>query len=140
MKNYFFKSVLCSMTLLTISACVEEQLEQEFQSDAEVQAMIQVPASAVSYVDDLSSSVVTRTYIDEHDNYASGVGTMWRTKEVIGVYSAKTKNAKFTSVNTKSAGSVTFKGTVSGAAKYAYYPYSEANNAVPHCCKGNYTP
>lgn len=132
MKNYFFKSVLCSVTLLTISACVEEQLEQEFQCDAEVQAMIQVPASAVSYVDDLSSSVVTRTYIDEHDNYASGVGTMWRTKEVIGVYSAKTKNAKFTSTNTKSAGSVTFKGTVSGAAKYAYYPYSEANNAVPH--------
>ena len=138
MKNNFLKSVFCGMTLLTMSACVEEQLEQEFQCEAEVQAMIQVPASAVSYVDDLSSSVVTRTYIDEHDNYASGVGTMWRTKEVIGVYSAKTKNAKFTSTNTKSAGSVTFKGTVSGTATYAYYPYSEVNNAVNYTAvKGN---
>ena len=94
--------------------------------------MIQVPASAVSYVDDLSSSVVTRTYIDEHDNYASGVGTMWRTKEVIGVYSAKTKNAKFTSVNTKSAGSVTFKGTVSGEAKY----FGDSFLTWMHTCLG----
>lgn len=138
MRTKTFKSVLYGMTLLTMSACVEEHLEQDVQYDAEVLGAIEVPASAVSYVDDLSSSATTRTYIDEHDNYASGVGTLWRTKEVIGVYSAKTKNAKFTSVNTKSAGSVTFKGTVSGTAKYAYYPYSAVNNAVSHTAvKGN---
>lgn len=139
MKTKTLKSVLYGITLLTASACVEEHLEQDVQYDAEVLGTIETPASAVSFIDDLSSGgAATRTFIDEHDNYESGVGTLWRTKELIGVYSAKTKNAKFTSTNSKSAGSVTFKGSVSGTAKYAYYPYSTNNNGVAHTeVKGN---
>lgn len=139
MRTKTFKSVLYGITLLTASACVEEHLEQDVLCDAEVLGTIETPASAVSFVDDLSTGgAATRTFIDEHDNYESGVGTLWRTKELIGVYSAKTKNAKFTSSNSKSAGSVTFKGSVSGTAKYAYYPYSTANNGVAHTAvKGN---
>lgn len=138
MKTKTFKSVLYGMTLLTASACVEEHLEQDVPYDAGVEATIEEPTSAISFFDGQPSSDATRTFIDENDNYSSGVGTLWRAKEVIGVYSAATKNAKFTSTNTKSAGSVAFKGTVSGTAKYAYYPYSTANNGVSHTAvKGN---
>ena len=51
MRTKTFKSVLYGMTLLTMSACVEEHLEQDVQYDAEVLGAIEVPASAVSYVD-----------------------------------------------------------------------------------------
>lgn len=138
MKTKTFRTVLCGMTLLTASACVEEHLEQDVLYDAEVMATIQVPASAVSFLGDESPGDATRTFIDENESYSSGVGTLWRTKEVIGVYSSWSKNAKFTSTNTKSAGSVAFRGLVAGTPQYAYYPYSEANNGVSHTAvKGN---
>lgn len=138
MKTKTFRTVLCGMTLLTASACVEEHLEQDVLYDAEVKAAIQAPASAVSFLGDESPGDATRTFIDENESYSSGVGTLWRTKEVIGVYSSWSKNAKFTSTNTKSAGSVAFRGLVAGTPQYAYYPYSEANNGVSHTAvKGN---
>lgn len=138
MKTKTFRTVLCGMTLLTASACVEEHLEQDVLYDAEVKATIQAPASAVSFLGDESPGDATRTFIDENESYSSGVGTLWRTKEVIGVYSSWSKNAKFTSTNTKSAGSVAFRGLVAGTPQYAYYPYSEANNGVSHTAvKGN---
>lgn len=138
MKTKTFRTVLYGMTLLTASACVEEHLEQDVLYDAEVKATIQAPASAVSFLGDESPGDATRTFIDENESYSSGVGTLWRTKEVIGVYSSWSKNAKFTSTNTKSAGSVAFRGLVAGTPQYAYYPYSEANNGVSHTAvKGN---
>lgn len=138
MRTKTFRTVLCGMTLLTASACVEEHLEQDVLYDAEVKATIQAPASAVSFLGDESPGDATRTFIDENESYSSGVGTLWRTKEVIGVYSSWSKNAKFTSTNTKSAGSVAFRGLVAGTPQYAYYPYSEANNGVSHTAvKGN---
>lgn len=138
MRTKTFRTVLYGMTLLTASACVEEHLEQDVLYDAEVKATIQAPASAVSFLGDESPGDATRTFIDENESYSSGVGTLWRTKEVIGVYSSWSKNAKFTSTNTKSAGSVAFRGLVAGTPQYAYYPYSEANNGVSHTAvKGN---
>lgn len=138
MRTKTFRTVLYGMTLLTVSACVEEHLEQDVLYDAEVRATIQAPASAVSFLGDESPGDATRTFIDENESYSSGVGTLWRTKEVIGVYSSWSKNAKFTSTNTKSAGSVAFRGLVAGTPQYAYYPYSEANNGVSHTAvKGN---
>ena len=138
MRTKTFRTVLYGMTLLTVSACVEEHLEQDVLYDAEVRAAIQAPASAVSFLGDESPGDATRTFIDENESYSSGVGTLWRTKEVIGVYSSWSKNAKFTSTNTKSAGSVAFRGLVAGTPQYAYYPYSEANNGVSHTAvKGN---
>lgn len=138
MKKKTLKIVMYGLALLTASACVEEHLEQDVLYDAEVKATIQAPASAVSFLGDESPGGATRTFIDENESYSSGVGTLWRTKEVIGVYSSWSKNAKFTSTNTKSAGSVAFRGLVAGTPQYAYYPYSEANNGVSHTAvKGN---
>lgn len=138
MKKKTLKIVMYGLALLTASACVEEHLEQDVLYDAEVKATIQAPASAVSFLGDESPGDATRTFIDENESYSSGVGTLWRTKEVIGVYSSWSKNAKFTSTNTKSAGSVAFRGLVAGTPQYAYYPYSEANNGVSHTAvKGN---
>ena len=54
MKTKTFRTVLCGMTLLTASACVEEHLEQDVLYDAEVKATIQAPASAVSFLGDSS--------------------------------------------------------------------------------------
>ena len=112
-----------------MSACAEEQLETQFQGEAELKANIGALSSAFTAYDD-EDQKDTRTYIDEHENYESGVGTMWRTKEVIGVYGTLMTNSKFTSTNSKNAGTVSFRGSILGTPKYAYYPYSSQNNGV----------
>lgn len=117
------------MLLLAMASCSEnEYLDEEY--NVTLKADIAAPEEVV--VDEGS-----RTFIDENDAYTSGVGTMWRTKEEIGVYGtswgSEKKNVKFTSTNTKSAGTVSFSGGLlsSVTPKYAYYPYSATNNSSP---------
>ena len=117
------------MLLLAMASCSEnEYLDEEY--NVTLKADIAVPEEVV--VDEGS-----RTFIDENDAYTSGVGTMWRTKEEIGVYGtswgSEKKNVKFTSTNTKAAGTVSFSGGLlsSVTPKYAYYPYSTTNNNSP---------
>ena len=120
-----------------MSACAEEQLETQFQGEAELKADIEALSSAFTAYSEAGQDD-TRTYIDEHENYESGVGTMWRTKEMIGVYGSMMTNSKFTSTNSKNAGTVSFRGTLLGTPKYAYYPYSTRNNGVKQTAvKGN---
>lgn len=120
-----------------MSACAEEQLETQFQGEAELKADIEALSSAFTAYSEAGQDD-TRTYIDEHENYESGVGTMWRTKEMIGVYGSTMTNSKFTSTNSKNAGTVSFRGTLLGTPKYAYYPYSTRNNGVKETAvKGN---
>ena len=117
------------MLLLAMASCSEnEYLDEEY--NVTLKADIAAPEEVV--VDEGS-----RTFIDENDAYTSGVGTMWRTKEEIGVYGtswgSEKKNVKFTSTNTKAAGTVSFSGGLlsSVTPKYAYYPYSATNNSSP---------
>ena len=131
------KTIFYSAAMLMMSACAEEQLETQFQGEAELKANIGALSSAFTAYDD-EDQKDTRTYIDEHENYESGVGTMWRTKEVIGVYGTLMTNSKFTSTNSKNAGTVSFRGSILGTPKYAYYPYSSQNNGVKQIAvKGN---
>lgn len=138
MKTNTLRRVIYGLALLTgLSACEEEQLENQILTEAEMEATIEAPISA-SVAFEGTSEDETRTYIDEHENYASGVGTLWRPKEVIGVYGTGMTNAKFTGTNTKNAGSVSFSGSLLGSPKYAYYPYSENNKGVKQTAvKGN---
>ena len=129
MRSFSFRKVCCGMLLLAMASCSEnEYLDEEY--NVTLKADIAAPEEVV--VDEGS-----RTFIDENDAYTSGVGTMWRTKEEIGVYGtswgSEKKNVKFTSTNTKSAGTVSFSGGLlsSVTPKYAYYPYSATNNSSP---------
>ena len=120
-----------------MSACAEEQLETQFQGEAELKADIAALSSAFTAYDGPGQED-TRTYVDEHENYETGMATMWRTKEMIGVYGSTMTNSKFTSTNSSNAGTVSFRGTIWGTPKYAYYPYSTQNNGVKQTAvKGN---
>ena len=131
------RTILYGAAALMMSACAEEQLETQFQGEAELKADIEALSSAFTAYSEAGQDD-TRTYIDEHENYESGVGTMWRTKEMIGVYGSTMTNSKFTSTNSKNAGTVSFRGTLLGTPKYAYYPYSTRNNGVKETAvKGN---
>lgn len=129
MEAKFLRNVLYGMAMLSMASCMEEELTNEVPMEAEVEADIDAPSSAISVFDGTIEEV-TRTYIDENDAYETGVGTMWRTKETIGVYGSYAKNAKFTSTNSKNSGTVSFSGLILGTPKYAYYPYSENNSGV----------
>lgn len=125
MKAKTLKNVLYGMAMLSMAACVEEELVDEVPLQAEFEADIEAPSSAISvFVDDPEEE--TRTYIVEGDE----VGINWRAKESIGVYGSYSKNAKFTSTNTSNAATVKFSGLMLGTPKYAYYPYSTNNNGV----------
>lgn len=124
------RHVVYCMALLAVTACVEENLENEIPIEAEVTAAIEAPASAIDFQGETTTDESTRTFIDESDAYESGVGTLWRPREVIGVYGSYVTNAKFTGTNTKDAGTVKFSGLILGTPKYAYYPYSSKNNGV----------
>ena len=129
MKSFSLRKVCYGMLLLAMASCSEnEYLDEEY--NVALKADIAAPEEVL--IDEGS-----RTFIDENDAYTSGVGTMWRTKEEIGVYGtswgSEQKNVKFTSTNTKSAGTVSFSGGLlsSVTPKYAYYPYSATNNSSP---------
>ena len=121
---------LCyGLALLTMASCSENEYIEEM-GNVLFNADIEVPELVLTDID-------SRTFIDEDDSYTSGVGTMWRTKEEIGVYGSswgsEKKNVKFTSTNTKSAGTVSFSGGLlsSVTPEFAYYPYSASNNNSP---------
>lgn len=126
METTKFRKVLYGMVMLTMSACVEEELMSDALIEAEVAANIEVPSSAISVFDGEESEMLTRTFIVEGEE----VYTKWRTKETIGVYSSSSKNVKFTSTNRNTAEEVAFSGTLWGTPKYAYYPYSSTNSGV----------
>lgn len=131
------KTIFYGAAALIMSACAEEQLETQFQGEAELKANVEALSSAFAAYDGPDQKD-TRTYIDEHQNYETGMATMWRTKEVIGVYGTLMTNSKFTSTNSSNAGTVSFRGSILGTPKYAYYPYSSQNNGVKQTAvKGN---
>ena len=129
MKSFSLRKVCYGMLLLAMASCSENEYLEE-ASNVSLKAGIESPEI-------VSGDVDSRTFIDENDAYTSGVGTLWRTKEEIGVYAtswgSEKKNVKFTSTNTKSAGTVSFSGSLSFGVspKYAYYPYSADNNNSP---------
>lgn len=129
MKVHIKKTLCYGLALLSVFACSEEEYLADESSEKVFSANIESPIIN----EDEENVDLTRTFIDENGNYSSGVGTLWRPKEEIGVYAnglLGAKNAKFTSTNDKDAGTVSFKGLTIATPKYAYYPYSQDNNGV----------
>lgn len=115
-----------------MASCMKIDTLQESESEQDFVAEV-VPATIIN-----EDEVSTKTYIDEHENYSSGVGTMWNAKEQIGVYSNYSKNVKYTSTNKSGSGDITFSGFCLGTPNHAYYPYSTTNNNVSlKSVKGN---
>lgn len=115
-----------------MTSCMKMETLQEPESENDFVVEV-VPATLIN-----EDEVDTKTYIDEHDNYSSGVGTMWNANEQIGVYSNYSKNVKYTSTNKSGTGDITFAGFCLGTPNYAYYPYStDNNNASLKSVKGN---
>ena len=129
MKSFSLRKVCYGLLLLAMASCSENEYIDE-ETNVAFKADIETPEIVLDCVE-------SRTFIDEDEEaYDSGVGVMWRTKEVVGVYGTswgqEKKNVKFTSTNSQDDGVVTFSGSLfsSVTPKYAYYPYSEANNGV----------
>lgn len=80
---------------------------------------------------DAGEGVESRTCIDTN-HYSGGVtGLLWTPGDQLGVYgTGSTKNAPFTLDQNVKTANGTFSGKLADneAPKYAYYPYSEANN------------
>lgn len=113
--------------MIMLASCVENELSPETDGDIIFKAEIEAPSTGPQIPFDTPQ---TKTYIDENEAYASGVSTMWRPKENVGVYSRYSKNAKFTSTNSSNSSKVSFSGFALGTPEYAYYPYSDANRNV----------
>ena len=107
-----------------MTSCMKMETLQESEPEQDFVVEV-IPATIIN-----EDEVNTKTYIDEHENYSSGVGTMWNAKEQIGVYSNYSKNVKFTSTNKSGSGDITFSGFCLGTPTYAYYPYSTENNNI----------
>lgn len=100
---------------------------QDIPSEVEITAGIEAPAfngNPLSF-----DYPMTRTFVVEDDSYENGIGTWWEKGEVIGVYGNYSKNAKFTSTNSSAAKEVSFRGSLLGTPKYAYYPYDKNNSS-----------
>lgn len=122
--------VLCyGMALLSITACKEDEYLVDESSEKIISANIEAPLlfGEEEVVDK------SRTYVYEDESLTSGMATMWRAKEVIGVYSTGIlgqKNVKFTGTNKSDAATASFSGVTISSPKYAYYPFSDDNDGV----------
>ena len=122
--------VLCyGMALLSITACTEDEYLVDESSEKIISANIEAPLlfGEEEVVDK------SRTYVYEDESLTSGMATMWRAKEVIGVYSTGIlgqKNVKFTGTNKSDAATASFSGVTISSPKYAYYPFSDDNDGV----------
>ena len=85
----------------------------------------------------LDDGVITKTVVDQNPThvYPEGrIGILWNSDDKIGVYSATTINASFSSdmIAGTTAEAALFSGSLEGNALYAYFPYSAENNDSGH--------
>ena len=91
MKLKTLKNACYGFVLLAITSCTDEE-QIEVASEVTFSATIETPVaySGISAIEVGKS----RTFIDENEAYESGVGTLWRTNETIGVYGSSTKKCQ----------------------------------------------
>lgn len=79
-------------------------------------------------IDDGGSGRLSRTCVDvsTYDD-PDFVGIMWTPGDSIGVFSDATANALFRNTSPANSRKTDFAGDISGAPRYAYYPYNPAN-------------
>ena len=121
MKKIFFKLGLFALTL-TMAACSQDDLASEFEEVKEIVGVSQAPEVLNGF------ETSTRSVVKEN---TSDFSLLWAAGESIGVYGSSITNTKYTSTNKSNSESVTFSGgSIFKTPKYAYYPYSTANNSI----------
>ncbi len=73
----------------------------------------------------------TRSCIDGATLRSNFVGMLWEPHDVIGIYGNDDTNVPFTNNATANSPKTSFSGNSKGVLKYAYFPYSAANDNKP---------
>ena len=121
MKKNFLKLGLFAMTL-SMAACSQDDLSSEFEEIKDIVGVAQTPEVVNGF------EATTRSVVKEN---TSDFSLLWAAGESIGVYGSSITNTKYTSTNKSNSESVTFSGgSLFKTPKYAYYPYSTANNSI----------
>jgi len=108
MEKVMNKLVYITIVLAILSGCTkDEKKEAPLDNTISIAGIIADPLST------------TKSNLGQ-----DGLSALWSANDSIGVFSANTKNAKFTLSAGNGTQSGTFSGTISGTPLYAYYPYS----------------
>ena len=107
---------------LSMSACSQDDLASEFDEVKDIKGVVEAPVVVNGF------EATTRSVVKEN---TSDFSLLWAAGESIGVYGSSITNTKYTSTNKSNSESVTFSGgSLFKTPKYAYYPYSTANNSI----------
>jgi len=120
--NMVVRAAVASGLGLLAVACAEDAFDKSPAADTVISAVIA----------DGGDKPQSRTCIDPATySEQKFVGVLWSHDDSLGVYSGATANAIFRRTGGGNAKKADFKGSVSGAPLYAYYPYSAANDGRP---------
>jgi len=116
--NHRLPIAVCSAILSFTYGCNQPEIADPSVSDAVINAVI----------DD--SDVQSRTCVDAttYEKY-DFVGLLWTSDDAIGVFSDESLNARFNNSAVTPSPKTDFSGSITGSPRYAYYPYTEANNS-----------
>ncbi|NCB96864.1 MAG: hypothetical protein EOM36_00685 [Bacteroidia bacterium] len=107
MEKVMKKLVYITVVLSILSGCTkDEKREAPLDNTISIAGIIADPLST------------TKSNLGQ-----DGLSALWSANDSIGVFSASTKNTKFTLSSGNGTQSGTFSGTINGAPLYAYYPY-----------------
>ena len=107
---------------MSVVSCSQDDLASEFKEIKEIVGVAQAPEAVNGF------QTATRSVVKENGEEFS---MLWAAGESIGVYGSSITNTKYTSTNKSNSESVTFSGgSLFKTPKYAYYPYSTANNSI----------
>lgn len=107
MEKFMKKLVYITVVLAILSGCTkDEKRETPLDNTISIAGIIADPLSN------------TKSNLGQ-----DGLSALWSTNDSIGVFSANTKNTKFTLSAGNGTQNGTFSGTVNGTPLYAYYPY-----------------
>ena len=107
---------------MSVVSCSQDDLASEFKEIKEIVGVAQAPEAVNGF------GAATRSVVKEN---TSDFSLLWAAGESIGVYGSSITNTKYTSTNKSNSESVTFSGgSLFKTPKYAYYPYSTANNSI----------
>ena len=112
--------VLLSLLVLLVAGCRNSNSIEQLQP---------VPGPGCDTVTILAplTNSLTRTHLQKDDETYN---VYWQVGDSIGIYSADTKNARF-SLNETGVSTVAFQGIIAGVPQYAYYPYSATAGEDP---------
>lgn len=123
-KNIFTFAVVAATTL--VSSCVEDEIAKVSSYGSK---------TIIAQMTEPTDAQQGRSCVDTKNPDTSFLGLMWQSNDKIGVYSENGENGnanvQFVNAAKKTTSKTNFEGEMAGTPKYAYFPYSAANNGKP---------